>query len=87
MEGTLGEIRGWAGRNRIPSGWMLCQGQTLPVQNYQALYSILGTTYGGNGTQYYALPDFQGRVPIGTGIYRDDPNSTVYTFNRASKQG
>ncbi|MFI5137334.1 MAG: phage tail protein [Sphingobacteriales bacterium] len=57
------------GFNFNPKGWQLCAGQILPINQYQALFSILGTTYGGNGTQNFALPDLRGRIPIhwGTG--------------------
>ena len=53
-----------------PRGWALCNGQLLPINQNQALFSLLGTTYGGNGTTNFALPNLQGRVPvhIGNGI-------------------
>ncbi len=47
-----------------PRGWALCNGQLLPINQNQALFSLLGTTYGGNGTTNFALPNFQGRVPM-----------------------
>jgi microcystin-dependent protein len=50
-----------------PKGWALCNGQFLPINQNQALFSLLGTTYGGNGQTTFALPDLQGRVPIHTG--------------------
>lgn len=50
-----------------PKGWALCNGQRLPVNQNQALFSLLGTTYGGDGRQTFQLPDFQGRVPIHVG--------------------
>src|SRR5437764_14471701 len=50
-----------------PKGWALCQGQTLPINQNQALFSILGTTYGGNGTTTFALPDLRGRTAIHVG--------------------
>ena len=50
-----------------PRGWAFCQGQLLPISQNQALFSLLGTTYGGNGTTNFALPDLQGRVPMGWG--------------------
>jgi len=46
-----------------PKGWALCAGQLLPIASNQALFSLLGTTYGGNGTTNFALPDLRGRVP------------------------
>ena len=66
MEGTIGEIRMFAG-NFAPKNWAFCQGQLLAIQSNTALFSILGTTYGGNGTSNFALPDLQGRVPVGVG--------------------
>ncbi|MFD2724913.1 phage tail protein [Hyunsoonleella rubra] len=53
--------------NFAPRGWALCQGQLLPISNYQALFSILGTTYGGDGRTTFALPDLRGRAPIHAG--------------------
>lgn len=66
MDYYLGEIRLFAG-NYAPQGWMLCQGQLLSVSDYQTLYSLLGTLYGGDGVSTFALPDLRGRVPIGQG--------------------
>lgn len=66
QEGYIGEIRMFAG-NFAPRGWMLCQGQLLPISTNTALFSLLGTTYGGDGRTTFALPDLRGRTPIGTG--------------------
>ena len=63
----LGEIRMFAG-NYPPGGFMFCNGQLLPINVNQALFSILGTTYGGNGQTTFALPDLRGSVPVGFGI-------------------
>jgi microcystin-dependent protein len=65
-EQYLGEIRMFAGNFAI-NGWQMCNGQTLAISQYAALFSILGTTYGGNGTSTFALPDLRGRVPIHPG--------------------
>lgn len=66
MEPFLGQIDivafGFA-----PKGWALCNGQLLPINQNQALFSILGTTYGGNGQTTFALPDLRGRVPLHIG--------------------
>jgi microcystin-dependent protein len=62
----LGEIKLFAG-NFAPKGWALCQGQLLPINQNQALFSLLGTTYGGNGTTTFALPDYRGRAAVGNG--------------------
>ena len=53
--------------NFPPKGWALCNGQLLPINQNQALFSLLGTTYGGDGRVNFALPDLQGRVPIHEG--------------------
>jgi microcystin-dependent protein len=67
-EPTIGEIAMFAG-NFAPRNWALCDGQLLPINQNQALFSILGTTYGGDGRTTFALPDLRGRVPLhpGTG--------------------
>ncbi len=54
--------------NFAPRGWALCNGQLLPINQNQALFSLLGTTFGGDGRVNFALPDLRGRVPIHTGI-------------------
>lgn len=56
----------WA-PNFAPYGWAFCQGQQLNVQQNQALFSLIGTTYGGNGTSVFNLPDLRGRMPMGAG--------------------
>ncbi len=65
-EPFLGEIR-MVGFGYAPRGWMLCAGQTLAVAQYTALFSLLGTTYGGDGIQTFKLPDLRGRGPVGAG--------------------
>jgi microcystin-dependent protein len=62
----LGQIEAF-GFNFPPKGWMQCNGQLLPINQYQALFALLGVTYGGNGTTNFALPDLRGRVPLGWG--------------------
>jgi microcystin-dependent protein len=62
----LGEIR-MVSFNFAPTGWLLCQGQILSIQQNSALFAVLGTTYGGNGTSTFQLPNLQGRVPISMG--------------------
>lgn len=68
MEGVIGEIRMFGG-NFAPRNWALCDGQLLSISQHQALFSILGTMYGGDGRTTFALPDLRGRVPLheGTG--------------------
>jgi microcystin-dependent protein len=55
------------GGNFAPRGWAFCQGQILSIAQNTALFSLLGTTFGGNGQTTFALPDLRGRVPVGTG--------------------
>ena len=62
----LGSITLFAG-TFAPRGYMFCNGQLLAIQQYSALFSLLGTTYGGNGQTTFSLPDLRGRVPIGFG--------------------
>ena len=50
-----------------PQGWVPCSGQLLPIQQYQALFSLIGTTFGGNGIQNFAVPDLRGRLVVGQG--------------------
>jgi len=66
MEGTMAEIRIFAG-NFAPRNWFFCQGQLLAISQFQALFSLLGTIYGGDGRTTFALPDLRGRVPLGPG--------------------
>jgi microcystin-dependent protein len=65
-EPFLGQLM-CVGFNFAPQGWALCNGQLLPISQNTALFSLLGTTYGGNGTTSFALPNLQGRVPAHTG--------------------
>jgi microcystin-dependent protein len=65
-EPFLGELR-CVGFNFAPIGWLQCNGQILSISQYSALFSLLGTTYGGNGTTNFALPNLQGRVPAHVG--------------------
>lgn len=74
-DGYLGEIR-VVGFNFAPVGWLLCQGQQIRISDYQALFSLLGTTYGGDGVSTFQLPDLRGRIatqwgqgPTGTIAY------------------
>ena len=62
----LSEIRIFTG-NFAPKGWALCDGQLMSISQNTALFSLLGTTYGGNGTSNFALPNLQGMAPLGAG--------------------
>jgi microcystin-dependent protein len=66
METFLATILLW-GANFNPTGWAFCWGQLLPISQNTALFSLLGTTFGGNGQTTFGLPDFRGRVPVGAG--------------------
>ena len=68
--------------NFAPIGWALCEGQLLPISQYTAVFSLLGTYYGGNGTSNFALPDLRGRVPVGQG---NGPGLSSYVIG--SQQG
>ena len=65
-EPFLAEVRIMA-FNFAPRGWAFCDGQILPINQNQSLYSLLGTTYGGDGRTSFALPDLRGRTPIHVG--------------------
>jgi len=62
----VGEIRMFAG-NFAPAGWMFCEGQLLPISEYETLFNLIGTTYGGDGQSTFALPDLRGRIPLHMG--------------------
>ena len=74
----LGEIR-MVGFSFAPAGWALCNGQTLSISTNNALFALLGTTYGGNGTTAFNLPDLQGRLPLHAGNGAGLP---VYTLGQ-----
>ncbi|MBT2340732.1 MULTISPECIES: phage tail protein [Pseudomonas] len=80
MEVFLGTIQSFA-FNFAPNGWALCNGQTLAVAQYQALFSLLGTYYGGNGQSNFMLPNLQGRLPLGQG---DGPGLTPRVIGEVS---
>lgn len=82
QDGFIGEIRLFAG-NFEPRGWAFCNGQILSIAQNTALFSILGTTYGGNGQTTFALPDLRGRTPIGPG---QGPGLASRTLGEAAGQ-
>lgn len=77
-EPFLGEIRMFCG-NFAPQGWAQCNGQLLPIAQYSALFSILGTTFGGNGTTNFALPNLQGKVAMNWG---QSAGGSAYTIGQ-----
>ncbi|MBV8159905.1 MAG: phage tail protein, partial [Acidimicrobiia bacterium] len=62
----IGEIRMFAG-NFAPAGWAFCNGQLLAISEFDTLFNLIGTTYGGDGQVTFALPDLRGRLPIHQG--------------------
>ena len=76
----IGEIRLFAG-NFVPAGFLACNGQLLSINNYQTLFSLLGTQYGGNGTTTFALPDLRGAVPVGSGTPANGAAWTIGEVN------
>jgi microcystin-dependent protein len=84
-EPFLGELKliSW---NFPPKGWAFCNGQLLPINQNQALFSILGTTYGGDGQTNFALPDLRGRTPVyaGQGLTLGEKGGeTAHTLNQS----
>jgi microcystin-dependent protein len=77
----LGEIRMIAGYF-APAGWMFCEGQTLSIALNDALFQLIGTTYGGDGEETFMLPDLRGRVPVHAGT-----SSTGTTFTQGEQGG
>ncbi|MBV6441036.1 MAG: phage tail protein [Haliscomenobacteraceae bacterium CHB4] len=78
MEGYIAQILMFAG-NFAPKNWAFCQGQILNIASNTALFSLLGTTYGGDGRVTFGLPDFRGRLPVGTG---DGPGLSDYQLGQ-----
>ena len=82
MDFYLGAINAMA-INFAPYGWMTCQGQIVSIQQYAAVFSLIGTNFGGNGTSNFQLPDLQGRMIIGQG----HNNATNQTYTVGQKGG
>ncbi|QAU46354.1 phage tail protein [Bradyrhizobium guangzhouense] len=75
----IGEIEMF-GFNFAPKGWAQCNGQLLSIQQNQALFAVIGTAFGGNGTTNFALPDLRGRLPMGQG---QGPGLSARTLGQA----
>lgn len=75
-----GEIRLFAG-NFAPVDWHFCDGSLLPISDYQVLYTLVGTTYGGDGQTTFALPDLRSRIPIHMGT---DPGASTFVLGQAA---
>lgn len=85
-EPFLAEVKMF-GFNFPPRGWAQCDGQILPISQNQSLYSLLGTTYGGDGRSTFGIPELRGRVPIHVGN-SNSPGSTDHTIGqRSGEQG
>ncbi len=76
-EPYVGEIRMFGG-SFAPAGWAFCQGQIMPISENDTLFTLIGTTYGGDGQETFGLPDLQGRVPVHQGT--SSSTGTVYTI-------
>src|SRR4051812_41772774 len=72
----IGEIRLFA-FSRVPNGWFACNGQSVSIAEYETLYAIIGTIYGGDGQTTFNVPDLQGRVAIGRGQGTGLPNFSL----------
>lgn len=84
MDPYAGEIRLFAG-NYAPEGWLLCRGQLISIQEYEVLFTVLGTIYGGDGRSTFGIPNLSARVPVG----RSDtvPPTMVNTYKMGSPGG
>jgi microcystin-dependent protein len=78
----IGDIRMFAG-NYAPTDWAICDGSLLQISDYTELYSLIGTTYGGDGKTTFALPDFRGRSPVGMG---QGTGLSLYTIGQVGGQ-
>ncbi|GAA0381841.1 phage tail protein [Bacillus horti] len=78
IEAYIGLIVPWAGKYP-PAGWMFCNGQELSIESYQTLYSLIGTYYGGNGKTTFALPNLNGRIPVGVSVEKTP--ETAYSWS------
>jgi microcystin-dependent protein len=82
MENFIGEIRLFAG-TFAPQGWHLCDGALLPISGNDALFSLLGTVFGGDGRTNFNLPDLRGRIPVGVGQLTGAWNYVLGVFGGA----
>jgi microcystin-dependent protein len=82
MDNYIGEIRPFA-FGFVPTGWHICDGTLLPLQQYQALYALIGTSYGGDGRTNFAIPDLRGRCIVG--VNNANVNITVRTNKKREK--
>lgn len=86
MEPFVGEIRTFA-FDRIPNGWLPCEGQVLQIKQYQALYTLIGSFYGPVTSTTFTLPDLRGRVMMGMGASTAIPSQNYNAGNNGGKEG
>ncbi|MFN3075566.1 MAG: phage tail protein [Alphaproteobacteria bacterium] len=86
MDGFLGEIRLFSGRY-APEDWALCNGQTLPINQNEALFSLIGAIYGGDGNTNFAVPNLQARLAIGVGQGVGVNGAPLTSYNLGDKGG
>ncbi|HLO77846.1 MAG TPA: tail fiber protein [Magnetospirillum sp.] len=80
MDSYVGEIR-MILTAYAPEGWHLCDGTLMPIHGNEALFSLLGTSWGGDGQNNFGIPDFRGRLPVGQG-QAQAPNTALYTLGQ-----
>lgn len=80
MEEYIGIIKAFSG-DYAPENYLICQGQELPIRDYEALFTLIGTTYGGNGRESFKLPDLRSRIPLG---YGQGPNLSNRSLGQAA---
>ena len=85
MDAYIGTILAWA-PTFAPQGWMFCSGQTLPINQYQAVFALIGTTYGGDGRTNFCLPNLCGRHPIGSSTMGQVPGLTPHPLGAVGGQ-
>ena len=86
QDAMLGEVRLFAG-NFAPRGWAFCEGQILKISDHSALFSLLGTTYGGDARTTFALPDLRSKVPVGAKEWRDIGKSANKMSTKSDSNG
>ena len=86
MDAFTGEVRLFGG-NYAPANWLLCNGASLAVSQYPELFSLIGTTYGGDGQQSFNLPNLCGRIPIGMGKGRDPQGRDLQNYTLGQQGG
>lgn len=86
MDPFVGQIMPWP-MNWAPRDWVICDGRMLQVSQYQALFALLGTNFGGDGRTTFGIPDLRGRVPIGYGVLQNPDKSVGENYTFATRAG